>query len=216
MKINPLQLSVFLGALVLAATPALKPAPKSDFNYASFSRLPVLEGGRVKPIDSFARNTLLAIRSKQTVRVDGRSLSATQWLLDAAFKPEAADTYPAFVVDDPEVLGLLGLDQGKTRYFAYWQIESKRDEVQNQAAAADMVESTKRTRFQKALLNLNSRLILYERVKNTFMLSGQGDPAKDLAEFGALLPDAMAAFHAKKPTKKQLQTMKALSDMLQT
>ena len=92
MNIRRLQAAVFVGALALAAWPGAAPAPKSDFDFEGFSRLPVLEGGRVKPLDSFARNTLLYIRSKQTVLVDGKSLPATRWLLDAAFRPEAADT----------------------------------------------------------------------------------------------------------------------------
>ena len=133
---NRLQTAVFAGALALAAWPALKPAPKSDFDLEAFARLPVLEGGRVKPVDSFARSALLSMRSKQSVPVDGKAVPAARWLLDAAFKPEAADTYPAFVVDDPEVLGLIGLDQGKTRYFAYWQIEAKRDEIATPSARA--------------------------------------------------------------------------------
>lgn len=209
-----LQTAAFAAALLLAAWPALKPAPKSDFDLGAFSRLPVLEGGRVKPVDSFARSALLLIRGKQSVPVDGKAVPATRWLLDAAFKPEVADTYPAFVVDDPEVLGLLGLAQGKSRYFAYWQIEPKRDEIQNQAAAADQLASGRRSRFQTAVLNLNNRLTLYERIKNTFMVSGQGDPAMELAAFSALLPDALKAFHSSKPSAKDVRAMKALSDML--
>lgn len=215
MKTRRMQAAVFLGALILAAWPGLMPAPKSDYNLADFARLPVLEGGRVKPIDSFARSALMSIRGKQSVPVDGKSLPAVRWLLDSAFKPESSDTYPSFVVDDPEVLGLLGLEQGKTRYLPYWQIEPKRDEIQNQASAADKIESGRRSRFQTALLNLNSRVTLYERVKNTFMVSGEGDPAMELAAFSALLPSAMRAFHAAKPTNADVRTMKALSEMLQ-
>lgn len=93
MKAKQLQAAVVLGTLALVAWPAIVPAPRSDFDYAAFARLQIFEGGRVKP-------------------VDGRTLFATRWLLDAVFKPEAADTYPAFVVDDPEVLGLLGRASG--------------------------------------------------------------------------------------------------------
>jgi ABC-type transport system involved in cytochrome c biogenesis permease subunit len=215
MKTNRLQTAVFLGALALAAWPLAAPAPKSDFDLASFSRLPILEGGRVKPMDSFARSALLSMRGKQSVPVDGKAVPASRWLLDAAFKPEEADTYPVFVVDDPEVLGLLGLAQGKTRYFAYWQIEAKRDEITTQADAAARVDSGRRTRFQNALLALSERLTLYERVKNTFMVSGQGDPATEMAAFTALLPTALKAFHGKNPNERDRRVMKTLSDMLQ-
>ncbi|UPT75432.1 MAG: cytochrome c biogenesis protein CcsA [Elusimicrobiota bacterium] len=47
------------------------------------------------------------------------------------------------------------------------------------------------------------------------MLSGQGDPATDLAMFSAALPDALAAFHAKSPTAKDRRALKALSVLLQ-
>ena len=213
MKTNRLQAAVFLGALALAASPALVPAPKSEFDLEGFARLPVLEGGRVKPIDSFARNALLVIRGKQSVPMDGQTVSAVSWLLDAAFKPEAADTYPAFAVDDPEVLGLLGLE-GKSRYFAYWQIEPKRDEIQKQAAIADGQPSPHRSRFGVAVLNLDRRLTSYDRVKNTFMISGQSDPAQELAAFTALLPGAMRAIHSTKPSNDERRTLKALAEML--
>jgi ABC-type transport system involved in cytochrome c biogenesis permease subunit len=199
--------AVFASALLLAAWPAIKPAPRSDFDVEGFGRLPSLEGGRVKPIDTFARNTLLMIRSKSTVPVDGKSLSATRWLLDSAFKPETSDTYPAFVVDDPEVLGLAGLAQGKGRYFAYWQLEPKREEINRQAQAADAVPSGSRSRFQNAVLALDHRMSTYERVKNTFMPSGRGDPAADLASFQALMKEAMAQLKSGKPSKKTAEMM---------
>ncbi|MDD5304030.1 MAG: cytochrome c biogenesis protein CcsA [Elusimicrobia bacterium] len=207
--------AVFFSALALAAWPALAPAPKSGFDLEGFGRLPVLEGGRVKPIDTFARNTLLVIRSKQTVRVDGRTLSATRWLLDSAFKPESSDTYAAFVVDDPEVLGLLGLEQGKGRYFAYWQLEPKRDEINRQAQAADSLPAGGRSRFQEAVLALDHRMNLYERVKNTFMASGQGDPVMDLAFFQAMMTQAMDSLKSGKPSKKSAATMGALDARMQ-
>ena len=199
--------AVFASALLLAAWPAIKPAPRSDFDLEGFGRLPSLEGGRVKPIDTFARNTLLMIRSKSTVRVDGKSLSATRWLLDSAFKPETSDTYAAFVVDDPEVLGLVGLAQGKGRYFAYWQLEPKRDEINRQAQAADAVPSGARSRFQNAVLALDQRMTTYERVKNTFMPSGRGDPAAELASFQSLMTEAMGQLKSGKPSKKTAETM---------
>lgn len=215
MSSRRLFVAVFASALALAAWPAFAPAPKSDFNLEAFGRLPVLEGGRVKPIDTFARNSLLVIRSKQTVRVDGRSLTATRWLLDSAFKPESSDTYASFVVDDPEVLGLLGLEQGKGRYFAYWQLEPKRDEINRQAQLADALPSGGRSRFQESVLALDHRLNLYERVKNTFMPSGRGDPAAELASFQALMKEAMGTMKTGKPSKKAAATMGALDARMQ-
>ena len=60
------------------------PADK-DFAYAEFGRLPIEYGGRVQPLDSLARNTLLQIREKQTANLEPwksnpKMISATEWL----------------------------------------------------------------------------------------------------------------------------------------
>src|SRR5210317_108388 len=46
-----------------------KPEQKVDeqiIDLEAFSRIPILRGGRVKPMDSVARNTLLVLRNKRT------------------------------------------------------------------------------------------------------------------------------------------------------
>jgi len=53
-----------------------------------FARLPILERGRVEPIDSLARNSLLMIRGGQSFQHLGRTVSADAWLLDVMFRPE--------------------------------------------------------------------------------------------------------------------------------
>ena len=75
-------------AAVLAAT--LAPGPVRGFEMDRFGRTPVLEGGRIKPLDSVARNALLMIRSKQSVPYLGRDLGPDEWILDVLFRPEAA------------------------------------------------------------------------------------------------------------------------------
>lgn len=207
--------AAFAAALLCAAWPLLAPAPKSDFPLAEVSRLPVLEGGRVKPLDSFARNALLVIRGTQSLPADGQTMSATAWLLEAMFKPEAADTRTIFVIDDPDVLGLLGLQQ-KDRRFAYWQIEPKRDEVDQQAQRAEKIESQRRSRFQSSVISLSHRLDLYEQIKNTIMISGSDDPVQELAIFSETLPGALRAVHGlKTASSRDREAMKALAELLE-
>jgi ABC-type transport system involved in cytochrome c biogenesis permease subunit len=205
----------FAAALAVAAWPLLAPAPRSEFPLADFARLPVLEGGRVKPLDSFARNSLLVIRGTQSLPVEGKTMSAVEWLLDAMFRPEAADTQKVFLIDDPDVLGLLGLEQ-KDRRFAYWQIEPKRDEVGSQSQRAMAVEASRRSRFQTAVINLAHRLDLYEQIKNTIMISGSDDPALELAAFAQVIPGAMRAVHTPaKASLKDRASMKTLAELLE-
>ena len=206
---------VCAAGLLAAAWPLVAPAPKSDLPLAAFGRLPVLEGGRVKPLDSFARNALLVIRGTQSLPVDGKPMSAVEWLLDALFRPEAADTRKIFLIDDPDVLGLLGLEQ-KERRFAYWQLEPKRDEIGEQAQRAEKIESARRSRYQTAVLNLSRRLDLYEQVKNTVMIAGSDDPTVELRAFAEVVPGALRAVHAlKTASPRDRAAMKALAELLE-
>ncbi|HEY6101109.1 MAG TPA: cytochrome c biogenesis protein CcsA [Anaeromyxobacter sp.] len=161
-------------ALALAgAGAALLPRHEvRGFDVEAFARLPVLEGGRVKPIDSVARNTLLVIRGTQSFQSDGRTIGAREWLLDVLFRPDLADSQPVFQIDDPEVLGLIGLPQTAQRRFPFTTLVPHVTEIERQAQDAQRIESALRTRFQAAVLNLYERAYLYFRLKNTLQLSG--------------------------------------------
>src|SRR6516225_1296667 len=90
------------------------PAKKSHngIDLASFGKIPVLVGGRIKPLDTVARNSLLIIHGKQELNLEsGKQLSAMQWLTDTLFNAPVADQYPVFVVENAEVLGLFGWQQ---------------------------------------------------------------------------------------------------------
>ncbi len=160
------------GVVALAAAGASL-LPRGDvqgFALDDFDRLPVLEGGRVKPIDSVAKNSLLLIRSQQSFRHRGRTVSADEWLLDVMFRPEVAEEQPVFVINDPEVLGLIGLQQTPLRYFSFKTLAPHLEDIQRQASAAHQIDAKQRTRFQGAIANLFDRIYLYYRLQNTLQL----------------------------------------------
>ncbi|GEJ57798.1 cytochrome c biogenesis protein [Anaeromyxobacter diazotrophicus] len=173
-------------ALVVVAPPGRVAGTDQD----GFSRLPVLEGGRLKPVDSVARNSLLMIRSQQSFRFEGRTVSADEWLLDLMFRPQEADRMPSFVINDPEVLGLLGLQQTAERYYSFAVIAPHLEEIQRQAQAAHAIDAKQRTRFQSAVVNLFDRVFLYWKLRNTMQLAGTPGLTAEIA--GRASPGAAA------------------------
>lgn len=177
----------FAVALLASAAALLPDGPRRGFDLDAFGKVPVLEGGRVKPIDTVARNALLMIRSQQSFRADvdgdGRKeeLGPDEWLLDLMFRPQLADQQPVFVINDPEVLGLMGVQQSSNRYFSFAQLSPFVDEIQRQASAAEGIEAQQRTRFQSAVLNLFERVYLYYRLKNTVQLDGSAGLAAEIS-----------------------------------
>ncbi len=171
------------GGLALAGSLVglIPPATVRGFDVDGFARLPVLEGGRLKPIDSVARNSLLVIRSQQSFRHGGRTIGADEWLLDLMFRPQVADAQPVFVINDPDVLGLIGLRQTADRYFPFTALMPYLDEIQRQAQAAQPIDSRQRTRFQAAIVNLFDRAYLYYRLRNTVQLEGTPGLSAEIA-----------------------------------
>ncbi len=171
-----------LAAVLLAAVPAGR---TRGFDMEAFGRLPVLEGGRVKPLDSVARNALLMIRSKQSLPFQGRTLGPDEWILDVLFRPQVADTQPVFVINDPDVLGLIGLRQTANRYFPFDTLLPHLQDLENQARAANALEAVQRSRFQNAVVNLYQRLLLYNQLENTVQLADSPSLYQEVQALGS-------------------------------
>jgi ABC-type transport system involved in cytochrome c biogenesis permease subunit len=202
------RLAPWLAGATAAGVALASALPRGDtrgFDLEAFRRLPVLEGGRVKPIDSVARNALLTLRGQQGFRHEGRRVAAEEWLLDVLFRPAVADVLPVFRVDDPGVLALAGLPQGAGRYHSAKALAPHASAIAEQAASARRLDPRQRTRFQAAVVNLYDRLFLYHRLRHTVQLAGtplaseisaRGSPAaprrhealRELAFFRPLVP----------------------------
>jgi ABC-type transport system involved in cytochrome c biogenesis permease subunit len=183
-----------VGALALAwvASGLLPSKPVRGMDLDAFGRLPVLEGGRIKPIDSVARNSLLMIRSQMSFRFDEEvggqkrphTVGADEWILDVLFRQDVADAQPAFVINDPDVLSLIGQKLSSNRYFSFREIRPFLGEIQNQASVAEPIDAKQRTRFQGAIVNLYQRIDLYLRLENTAQVAGGKPLAEELASAG--------------------------------
>jgi ABC-type transport system involved in cytochrome c biogenesis permease subunit len=91
----------FLFALffsIVLAAPASAAPPSHD----AFCRLPMQDGGRIKPVESFARAFLLNASGGESVG----DFSACDWLVQTLFDPALAVQRPIFRVWQPSLLGL--------------------------------------------------------------------------------------------------------------
>ena len=188
---------VALGALVAVALTLKAPRNSGDYDVVAFSRLPTLVNGRLKPLDTVARTTLLLTQGRQRVATpDGGALSPGEWLLDVLFRPKVADTYQTFEIVHPEVLALFSLattDGAGGKRFSAVQLAGHLDELERQAKLADGTESAVRTPFQRAVVQLREAVILYQRLQNSLNDSTSTDFLDRLARFEKALPAGLAA-----------------------
>ena len=165
-------LAVVVALGYLAAAWFVRPN-KSEYDLDGFARLPVLSNGRIKPMDTVARSSLLLLQGRQRFTTpEGEKLTPTAWLLDVFFRPERADTYKHFELVHPDVLALFHLTpedgDGKKR-FSYLQLADHLAELDRQASLAGAVETAQRDPFQRAVLNARRQILHYQQLKHSLV-----------------------------------------------
>lgn len=191
--------------------------PDKDWAYGEFGRLPVISEGRVKPFDSLARISLLELREKQTANLEPwkewyqkpKIISATEWLLAVMMKPEVADTWPVFRIDNPDVKGLLGLpveanlaQKQDGKHYTWLEIRPKLADLKREAARATEIEASHRRPYDQAVLKLWSAQLLYNRLKITLGPASGGNLDADLKVYTDKFMAARSAYAANQKEQK--------------
>ncbi|MEI6861948.1 MAG: cytochrome c biogenesis protein CcsA [Verrucomicrobiota bacterium] len=203
-------ISVLLLGVVYLALALFPPKPKSEFNLDGFGRLPVLLNGRLKPLDTVARTTLLMLQGRQRVTVaGGQSITPNQWLLDTLFRPKVADGYQVFEIVHPDVLAIFGLvpdDGAGKKRFSFEQLAPKLNELERQARIVlELEQQAKETgqtpptrnSFQRAVLTLRDHIGLYDRMTVSLVDPQSPDFLDQINRFQGSLAAGVAAVRAK-------------------
>jgi len=196
-------------------------APKDkDFAYSEFGQLPVTANGRIVPMDSLARNSLLEIHEKQTLNAEPwkdwnqnpKMISATEWLANVLMNPAVADDWPVFRVDNPDLVSFLKLpDRDKDKNFPVWhcswnQIQPMLETFSKENERVQKVEAATRTAYENAIAKMEERLMLYASLRNTVEPAGAQDWPEELAAYGTFIPDGIAAVQAQQAGQPYDQT----------
>jgi len=218
-----LPLLVLAVAVLYVGKSLLPPQNTGAFDLVGFGQLPLLANGRIKPIDTEARSSLLRLQGRQRVSspvLSGNLVgSPTEWMLDVIFRPEKADTYPTFAIDNPDLLALLGKTDedlkisysstakqvlalvgfipSRHRRFALTEIWPHRAAIQEQARLAEPVENAIRTPFQQSVMQLYLNLVHYQRLQHAFVMPGRENFLNELLTFQDMVPAGVAAVKAK-------------------
>ena len=118
-----------------------------------FAQLPVQEGGRVKPLSTFAGFQLLRLNGKRSIKTPGgERLGPTEWLLDVFFHPAQAATYECFQVRNSAVLQGVGLaTEGKRKAdrYSYDELAPVIDKLYEAARKYSAIDSKVQTAEQR-------------------------------------------------------------------
>jgi ABC-type transport system involved in cytochrome c biogenesis permease subunit len=219
-RLLPLFILAFAAAWLLAAWWPQKNT-EDGFDLTKLGKIPVLVGGRLKPLDTVARNSLVIIRGRQTLRLaDGTSIIAMRWLADVIFNAPVADRQPTFVINNPEVLGLFGWQQDERKYFNYEELTPFLQKIDEQGTQSEKVEAAQRSPYQIAIINLRNSLILYQRLKNSVQPERAQDFADEIEAYATVVAESHEAAFLKSSGKKfdaeKLELVKKFADRYET
>jgi len=153
----------------IAQSPAPRPpiADTRALDFRQFGLLAIQDGGRRKPIDTFARETLIRVTGRSTYAdKTGRRWQANDFILSAMLETHDWQTEPMVLVSLGQLKGRLGLDKAQ-RHFSFDQLVASAElqRLTNEAHALKRVEKPL-DRLQQEALAVSDRLALFANVMN--------------------------------------------------
>ncbi|HUE72701.1 MAG TPA: cytochrome c biogenesis protein CcsA [Pirellulaceae bacterium] len=147
----------------------------NEMNLVEMGKLPIVQTGRVKPLDTLARNGLRAMSNYEEVKFgkDGEEIevSAMAWLLDSVTGQEKAFEYRVIKIDSPDLHKLFDLKRQPRHLYALSQIAAHHGEIRKMAIAAHQKQEKDPesvTALDRNALALDEKLRLYNALMVSF------------------------------------------------
>ena len=161
-----------------------------------FGSMPIQDGGRIKPVSTWAGFELLAINGKRKVRFESNgekvSIKPTEWVLDLMFRDELASKMTVFQVEDDAVLDMIEMPHdGKKRRDRYSMAEIQGHLKQVDKLRDEIAQKTKDERepIEDQFIGLVSNIQSYVSISSHF------SPVKEaMADKSSSLSDELRLF----------------------
>ena len=168
MKVSGFRFQVSGLGLWLCAMLTFAGVTRGEVNdLSSFARLPVLEGGRVMPMDSYARLRLLQLSGRSTLD----KKPAVDWLARLLFEPQRSHDEAVLLVNHPEVLEAMGVEAHEGRRYSFNQVQGGLDKLAEMAEAAAQHEDRDRSAVEKEIVRLQQSLNTYLSLRYAFQFA---------------------------------------------
>ncbi len=133
----------FGSQLAQSIAPTVTKAEGSEIRLDLLGKMPVTYGGRVQPLDSYARNLARQLSNREEVK-DGLGFNqpAIRWLADVMFGASGADEYEILRIEDLNVQNALDLPRRKGLKYKFSEIRDANAKLMELLMAADNAAKT--------------------------------------------------------------------------
>ncbi|MBN1578313.1 MAG: cytochrome c biogenesis protein CcsA [Chitinispirillaceae bacterium] len=140
-------------------------APLSPpFSVGSLGSIIILENGRKKPLDTYARNKLLQFSGKRHIA----KASALEWLSRLFFDPMRGDFDKVFLINNPEVAHTLGIAPQRNRRYSYAALSHAAEAIQRYYSSAENKTAEQQAPFEKEIIRIYANLTEYRMLASAF------------------------------------------------
>lgn len=153
-------LSLIFGASVEGKSTTAK------LSYKSFSRIPVLAEGRIKPLDTFARTNLLLVHEKSSLK----KMSAIEWLAELLLDPPTAYQRKIFKIRNSDVIKALSLESDPSHNYSFIEVSSAVNREQNLVSEIARIPQKDQTPTQRQIYQLHHKVIKIFNISRSFSL----------------------------------------------
>ncbi len=161
-----------IGLLCLLSTSAFaqmfcplpgKPMPELS-SYETLRQLPVLEHGRIKPVDTYAQNVLLRLSGRRSYD----KKPAINWLAGVIFANPKMRDEKIFLINHPEIADALTIEPEKKRRYSYTQLEPHINKIIGLAQKSLAIDEDTRSIVENEIIRLESNIRLFIQLSNSF------------------------------------------------
>lgn len=149
-----------------------------------FGEIIVLENGRKKPLDTYARNKLMQFSGRQKVA----GASALEWISSVILHPQSADDDLVFIVNNPDVANALGILPRVKRRYSFRELYGAINKIEEIAQKTVQTSSSEWTSFEREILQTRNNLEEYLFLRSTFSFL---DPQEYLAITDSVLAEQL-------------------------
>jgi ABC-type transport system involved in cytochrome c biogenesis permease subunit len=185
-------LIVFVVCGYLYSKASVRPAKPGQMNYAKFGQIPVVYEGRVKPLDTLARNSLRILSNWETypepVPENEQSSSAKmmanlfgngevtrrepaiKWMTDLIIDPVRARDTKVIRIDDEDLLKFLKLERRKSHLYSIADLVPQMDPLMEESNKIHELKDAKQplNHRQKKILELEQKIGVINLLTRSF------------------------------------------------
>src|SRR5467141_2156744 len=171
-------------------------ANSGGLDFKQFGLLAIQDGGRRKPIDTFARETLIRITGRSTYTDKaGRKWQPNDFVLSALLDTRDWKNEPMLLISLGQLIEQLGLDKTQRRFsFAQLTVSAELQRIASEARALKRAEKPL-DRIQQEALSVTDRLALLGNVMNGNALLIVPSPQRETDAWLVPDPTAVVAYY---------------------